>query len=104
MRIPLPKMMRHWRESEFERHLQPTTYRWGLGAWAFFARRPRLYQRATSLAMRVLGNLGGRKGRFRFLPLAGGWTKHRDLPAPAGRTFQEMWAERQRAMARAGQT
>jgi L-lactate dehydrogenase complex protein LldF len=97
MKIPLPNMMRHWREREYERHLQPTTYRWGLGVWAFFARRPRLYQFATGMAMRVLGNLGHRKGRFRRLPLAGGWTKYRDLPAPAGQTFQEMWAERQRA-------
>ena len=94
MKIPLPKMMRHWREREFERHLQPTTYRTGLGLWAFMAKRPRLYQFATSFAMRALGNLGARKGRFRWLPLAGGWTKYRDLPAPAGQTFQEMWADR----------
>jgi L-lactate dehydrogenase complex protein LldF len=97
MKIPLPNMMRHWREKEFERHLQPATVRTGLGVWAWFARRPRLYQFATRVAMRVLGNLGHRRGRFRHLPLAGGWTKFRDLPAPAGATFQEMWAERERA-------
>jgi L-lactate dehydrogenase complex protein LldF len=96
MKIPLPKMMRHWREREFERHLSPATQRWGLGLWAFFARRPRLYHRATRLAMRVLGNMGARRGRFRRLPLAGGWTRHRDLPTPQGQTFQEMWAERRR--------
>ena len=98
MRIPLPNMMRHWREREFERHLQPATYRTGLGVWAFLARRPRLYQFATGIAMRVLGNLGHRRGRFRALPLAGGWTKYRDLPAPAGKTFQEQWKEKQRAL------
>ncbi len=96
MKIPLPGMMRHWREREFEQRLSPKTYRWGLGFWAFFARRPRLYQRTTRLAMRVLGNLGARRGRFRRLPLAGGWTKHRDLPAPEGQTFQELWAEGRR--------
>jgi L-lactate dehydrogenase complex protein LldF len=96
MKIPLPKMMRHWREREFERHLSPATQRWGLGLWAFFARRPWLYHRATRLAMRVLGNMGARRGRFRRLPLAGGWTRHRDLPTPQGQTFQEMWAERRR--------
>ena len=92
MRIPLPKMMRHWREREFERHLSPTTMRWGIGLWAFFARRPRLYRFATSFAMRVLGNRGFGRGRFRSLPFAGGWTRHRDFPAPEGRTFQELWA------------
>ncbi len=94
MKIPLPRMMRHWREREFERHLSPTTYRWGLRLWAFFAKRPRLYQFVTRIAMRALGNLGARKGRFRRLPLAGGWTGHRDMPAPEGQTFQEMWAQR----------
>jgi L-lactate dehydrogenase complex protein LldF len=96
MEIPLPNMMRHWREREFERHLQPRRYRAGLRLWAFFARRPRLYRLATRLAMRALGNLGARRGRFRALPLAGGWTRHRDLPAPEGATFQELWAEREK--------
>jgi L-lactate dehydrogenase complex protein LldF len=96
MKIPLPNMMRHWREREFERHLEPTTVRTGLGVWAFFAKRPRLYKFATGLAMRALGAAGRTRGRFRALPLAGGWTKHRDFPAPEGKTFQQMWAERQK--------
>src|SRR3712207_1905579 len=44
VRIPLPKLMRHWREREFERHLTPATFRSGLGLWGFFARRPALYR------------------------------------------------------------
>ena len=96
MKIPLPNMMRHWREREFERHLSPATWRWGLGVWAWFARHPRLYQLGTKLAMRALGNLGSTRGRFARLPLAGGWTKYRDLPAPQGQTFQELWAERRK--------
>ena len=97
MRIPLPKMMRHWREREFEKHLSPTAVRWGLGAWAMAATRPWLYQFATGIAMRLMAALGRKAGRFRALPLAGGWTKHRDLPAPQGRTFQQQWAERKGA-------
>jgi L-lactate dehydrogenase complex protein LldF len=94
MKIPLPNMMRHWREREFEKHLSPATVRNGIGFWAFFAKRPRLYRWATGIAMRTLGAAGRRKGRFRALPLAGGWTKYRDFPAPQGKTFQEQWAER----------
>jgi L-lactate dehydrogenase complex protein LldF len=94
MRIPLPKMMRHWREREFERHLSPVTIRWGLSVWAFFAKRPRLYHFGTGLVARILGNLGFGRGRFRRLPFAGGWTRHRDFPAPEGQTFLEMWAKR----------
>ncbi len=37
VRIPLPKLMRHWREREFERHLTPATVRSGLPLWGFFA-------------------------------------------------------------------
>ena len=91
VRIPLPKMMRHWREREFERHLSPATVRYGIGLWGYFAKRPRLYKLATSLAMRMLGFFGRTRGRFSSLPLAGGWTKYRDFPAPQGATFQAQW-------------
>ncbi|HRJ70332.1 MAG TPA: LutB/LldF family L-lactate oxidation iron-sulfur protein [Beijerinckiaceae bacterium] len=91
MRIPLPKMMRSWREREFERNLAPATVRSGLGLWAFFARRPRLYGLATNLAMKALTWAGRKKGRFTWLPLAGGWTQYRDFAAPQGETFQAKW-------------
>ncbi|MEO8669182.1 MAG: LutB/LldF family L-lactate oxidation iron-sulfur protein [Bauldia sp.] len=97
MKIPLPNMMRHWREREFEKHLSPATVRTGIGFWAFFAKRPRLYKFVTGLAMRALGAAGRGKGRFRALPLAGGWTKYRDFPAPQGKTFQQQWAERKKS-------
>jgi L-lactate dehydrogenase complex protein LldF len=101
MKIPLPKMMRHWREREYERELSPAAYRRGLGLWAFLARRPALYHFATRIGMAVLGHAGAGRGRFRSLPLAGGWTSVRDMPAPQGPTFQSLWAERQRARAEA---
>ncbi len=96
MRIPLPKMMRHWREREFERHLAPKALRYGLALWAFFAKRPGLYHFGTGLKARLLGALGRRRGRFARLPLADGWTRHRDFPAPEGKTFHQLWAERER--------
>ncbi|MCA3554968.1 LutB/LldF family L-lactate oxidation iron-sulfur protein [Aestuariivirga sp.] len=94
MRIPIPKMLRHWREKEFERHLQPTTMRWGLGLWAWVAKRPKLYRRATALAARVLANQAHGKGRLKKAPLASGWTEFRDFPAPQGKTFHRLWKER----------
>jgi L-lactate dehydrogenase complex protein LldF len=94
VRIPLPKLMRFWREREFERHLSPATVRAGLKFWAFFARRPWLYGMATDLAARALALMGRASGRFRWLPLAGGWTDGRDFPSPQGATFQAQWRER----------
>ncbi len=97
VRIPLPKLMRHWREKEFERHLTPATQRYGLGAWAFLATRGWLYRPATRLAMAAMKLAGRGRGRFSWLPLAGGWTKHRDFPVPEGDTFQAQWAARKAA-------
>ncbi|MBZ6076163.1 LutB/LldF family L-lactate oxidation iron-sulfur protein [Microvirga puerhi] len=91
VRIPLPKLMRHWREREFERHLMPATFRSGLAFWGFFAKRPALYRMATRAAMVTLGFAGRRKGRFTWLPFARGWTKYRDFPTPQGETFQARW-------------
>jgi L-lactate dehydrogenase complex protein LldF len=93
VRIPLPRMMRAWREREFERHLAPATTRGALKLWAFLAKRPRLYGVVTAIAAFALHAIGSR-GRFAWLPLAGGWTRHRDFPAPEGRTFQAQWRRR----------
>jgi L-lactate dehydrogenase complex protein LldF len=94
VRIPLPKLMRHWREREFERHLSPATVRTGLRFWGFFARRPRLYRLATGVVLRVLARFGGQRGRMHWLPLAGGWTRHRDFPVPERNSFQKQWKQK----------
>jgi L-lactate dehydrogenase complex protein LldF len=99
MKIPLPGMMRHWREREFERHLTPALQRHGLKFWAFFARRPFLYRLSTRLAMRLLALFGRGRGSLAWLPFAGGWTKHRDFPSPQGPTFQAQWRARERLRA-----
>ena len=96
VKIPLPNLMRHWREREFERHLTPTMVRTNLGLWAWFARRPAFYRLATQAAGWGLKLLAGKRGRFTSLPFAGGWTAGRDLPAPEGKTFFARYAEQQR--------
>ena len=94
MRIPLPRMLRHWRQRLHDGGHDSS--RAGLKAWAFLAQRPALYRAAAGLAARLLALLGGRLGRIRRLPLAGGWTGGRDLPAPAGTTFMAAWSRRRR--------
>jgi len=91
VKIPLPDLLRDLRERQYEQKLTPSATRYGLSAWAFLARRPRLYQWATGLAARALSLVGARRGAFRRLPLAGGWTSVRDFPAPQGRTFMQAW-------------
>jgi L-lactate dehydrogenase complex protein LldF len=95
VKIPLPNLMRHWREREFERHFTPAAMRYGLGFWAFFAKRPALYRLASRAAAVALGFLGRKRGAFTWLPLASGWTGSRDFPAPEGDTFFARYAARQ---------
>ena len=96
VKIPLPKMMRHWREREFERHLQPGAIRTNLALWAFAARRPALYRLATRIGAAALGLMGRKRGRFATMPFATGWTAGRDLPAPEGDTFFARYKRQQR--------
>ncbi len=94
VRIPLPRLLRQWREKEFEQGLQSKTARFGLGLWAFLARRPQLYRAVVGVVMRILGRLARRHGSFYNLPFAAGWTADRELPAPEGRTFIDQWRAR----------
>jgi L-lactate dehydrogenase complex protein LldF len=91
VRIPLPRIMLHWREESYRLRTAPRLERFGMSVWAFFAARPRIYRLAASLGARILGWLGRKRGRIARLPLARGWTAGRDLPAPEGATFQRRW-------------
>lgn len=88
MGIPLPGMLRKLRERGYEQRIVAPRTRAALRLWAYLARRPKLYRLATRLGVGLLGALGRRRGRFRRLPFAGGWTDARELPAPQGMTFQ----------------
>ena len=94
VQIPLPTLLRAWRVRSWHEGLEKGPVRAGLGLWAAVARRPGLYRLASGAGVRAL-RLLGKAGWIRSLPLAGGWTKHRDLPAPAGGTFMQRYkAER----------
>lgn len=100
VKIPLPKMLRHWRERGFARRLNPPAERFGLRLWGWFARRPGAYRLLTRLAAGSLGLIGRRRGHFTILPLARGWMGGRDLPAPEGETFFARFAASERAAGR----
>ncbi len=92
VRIPLPSLMRFWRERAFERRLAPPTARFGLRLWGFLARHPGLYRMTTRAAVALLHAMAGGRGSLRRLPLASAWTRTRDFPAPEGRTtFLGAW-------------
>jgi L-lactate dehydrogenase complex protein LldF len=97
MRIPLPKLMRRWREKQFDRHMMPSISRWALRLWGFGALRPNLYRLGVWFGLRYLRRHAER-GWITTLKYAEGWTVCRDLPAPAVRTFQHQWRGRRRPL------
>jgi L-lactate dehydrogenase complex protein LldF len=95
VKIPLPDLQRKLREKAFATGLRPWSERAGLAMWSWFAQRPTLYAFGTKLGVRMMKSWGGRDGMIHKLPLAGGWTEERDFPAPAGRTFRELYRAKQ---------
>jgi L-lactate dehydrogenase complex protein LldF len=94
MKIPLPDLLRKLRDKQLERGLRPLPERIAMAAWRFAAARPALYRPIVRIASRLLKLAGGERGRVAKLPLAGGWTDHRDLIVPSGPTFKERWLRR----------
>ncbi len=93
VKIPLTKIMRHWRAREYARGLAPKANMFGIAVWACATKRPWLYRSSTAMMARLLRMLG-KRGHIRSLPLPHGWFAVRDFPAPQGKTFQELWRGR----------
>ena len=95
VRLDIPRMLLGLRQSAVEAGTAPWTLRLGLRAYGLIASRPALYRPASRLAA-LAARLVAREGWIRSLPgLPGGWTRSRDMRAPAPRTFQDLWRGRQ---------
>ena len=92
VKIPLPDLMRKWRERQFDMKLRPFGERAAISVWGFFVKRPGLYALAARIGARVAAWMGGREKLIHNLPGIDGWTDGRDMPAPAGKTFRELYA------------
>jgi L-lactate dehydrogenase complex protein LldF len=100
VKIPLVSLMRSWRDRAFEQGATSRTSRAVSALWSYAATRPALYHLIARFGIAFAGALGRASGRFRRLPIARGWQQDRDLPAPQGRTFQQLWKETQRGVPR----
>ena len=97
VKIPLPELLRKLREKQVQTGVGTATAkaeRRALKLWGFAARNPRLYAFGTRLATRYLKWLAGGKDRIQVLGMVPEWTKGRDFPAPEGKTFRELYAQR----------
>ena len=96
VKIPLPELLRKLRERQFERRLPPWKERVGLAMWSWVALRPAIYGLGARIAARALAGWGGRERLIRRLPFGAGWSGGRDLPAPEGATFRDLYSRRKR--------
>jgi len=95
VRIDIPRMLIALRREVDERKIAPWVERVAFTLLARLLTRPALYRLAVS-AGRVLQRPFVREGTIRRLPFfLNDWTRTRDLPAVAARTFQERWAAKQ---------
>ncbi|MDZ7839376.1 MAG: LutB/LldF family L-lactate oxidation iron-sulfur protein [Gammaproteobacteria bacterium] len=94
--IPLPDLLRRLRRRQHEAGLDSRYSRAGLKLWSALATRPAVYRVLTRCGVAVMRMLARGRGRLGSLPLAGGWTDSRDMPAPAGRTFHSLYRQRGR--------
>jgi L-lactate dehydrogenase complex protein LldF len=94
VRIPLPELLRKLREKQAERRLRPAGERLAWKLWGWLARRPALYGLGIRLAARYLRWLAAGGERIQVLSPVPAWTEGRDFPAPRGKTFRALYAER----------
>lgn len=89
VRIDIPRMLLEVRRQHVAAKQPPAWLRWGMPVYAWVMAAPwryRLAQRLGALGTRLLA----RGGRVRALPgPLSSWTKRRDFPVFAGRTFRE---------------
>ncbi len=96
VRIDIPRMLVELRRDNVEHgHVAQPGERAVFRAFARLLQRPRLFRLSARLA-RLAQRPFARGGRIQRLPLFfGQWTKTRDLPAVARRTFSERWKDLQ---------
>ena len=101
VKIDIPRMLIELRKENVEHAVAPRAERLAFRLSARLLTMPWLYRLAAPLG-RLLQRPFARAGVIRRLPLVfGEWTRTRDLPAIAPRTFSERWAELERDVVRA---
>jgi len=96
VRIPLPDLLRRLREKQVERGLRPFRERLALRLWAWVAAHPAAYALLARFGVRYLNWLADGTDRIKIMGIAPEWTAGRDFPAPQGRTFRDLYAQRRK--------
>ena len=102
VKIEIPKILLALRSEvnrAKEREGTSRLERWGFRMWAWVMKHPKLFELGGMAGATVLTDVDG-KGWIRRLPglmnigPIKSWFSQRDLPAPAAKSFRQLWRER----------
>jgi len=88
--IPLPSLLRRLRQHGFSEGVDSRRSRWAVKMWAMLAQHPSWYRFINDIGAWIMGKVA-RDGVLHRWPLAGAWTRARDLPSPQGSGFVSAW-------------
>ncbi len=95
VKINIPKHLINLRRDIVKRQLNHPVERFIYRAYAFMMNTPARYKLASWMQKRSLRLIKSRSGYVKKLPFPGsGWTQVRDIPAPAKKTFRQIWNEK----------
>lgn len=92
VKIPLPHLLRQWRTRQFKQHLRPKSEYQFWRTWQWLALHPQAYAYSQRLLRRVLRQVAGSAQLQRWMPRnLQEWSKTRDFPRPARKSFREQF-------------
>jgi L-lactate dehydrogenase complex protein LldF len=95
VKINIPKHLINMRRDIVQTHLNSALERCVYRMWAWSMKSPLLYNTIGAFQKFELRRRAKKTGWVKSLPAAAsGWTQIRDLPAPAKKTFHQMWKRR----------
>jgi L-lactate dehydrogenase complex protein LldF len=98
VKINIPKHLINLRRDINQQHLNGAIERGVYRLWAWALKSPFLYGTIGNLQKLDLRRRAGGTGWINHMPaIAAGWTQIRDMPAPARKTFHQLWRKRKRS-------
>jgi L-lactate dehydrogenase complex protein LldF len=94
VKIPIPDLLIEHRRRSVERGFSPVAEKAGIGAFAFMAQHPTIWDVSTKIGRfgsKFLSKEGFMEGNW--IPVLKEWLRERDFQSPAKKSFRDMWKD-----------